>query len=151
MSVSELGVWLEDVIKKSYGGVRKRLAAKAGITDSVFNRGLKSGSYDVDTLLRIARATGRPASQVLRMAGKGHYAELIEELYGPPRELPSGDILDVLIFLESDDPSTAEIRGMMISTARKWRVRTPAPNREGPAAAHAEGRSRAGKRGTRPK
>lgn len=149
LPVSELGNWLEGVIAKDYGGVRKRLAAKAGITDSVFNRGLKKGSYDVDTLLRIARATGKPASEVLGMAGKGHYVPLLEGLYGPPRALPTGDVLDVVQFLESDDPSTAEIRRLIVATARRWR--TPAPTHESPDVAQETTTRRAGRRGSRSK
>jgi hypothetical protein len=43
-------------------------------------------SFDVENCLRLSRATSHDASDVLRLAGKADVAEIIEELYGPPRE-----------------------------------------------------------------
>lgn len=59
------------------------LAAATGLTLSAFSRGVKKeGTLNVENCLRLAETTGIAASQVLRTAGKGDIAELIERLYG---------------------------------------------------------------------
>lgn len=57
------------------------------MTLSPFTRGMVSGSLSVENLLKLAKVGEKHPSEVLRMAGKGTLAGLIEELYGPASPL----------------------------------------------------------------
>jgi len=64
-------------------GTNAQIAAAVGMTESGFSRGAKSGTFDVENCLQIARVSEAHPSHVLRISGKGKLADLIEELYGP--------------------------------------------------------------------
>lgn len=152
--VSKLGKWLREIVETRYGGVQKRLADQVGISDSVFNRGIKSGSYDVNTLLRIAKETGRSPSEILRLAGKADYADLIETLYGAPRPTLPRDVQQVVDALQHPAPSMAAWqRETKVAAAALLAAhgRIPLPNATQPSASAPAGRGTRGTRGTRPK
>jgi hypothetical protein len=67
---------------------QQALAEEIGITAPRLNRALNHGDYslNVANCLRLARVAGEPPSVVLRAAGKGDIADLIESLYGAPDE-----------------------------------------------------------------
>lgn len=82
-------VTLQELIREAIAiyGTGVALSAATGIDRSRVSRiasgaGGPDDSLDVDNLLRLAKAVGRPASDVLRIGGKNDYADLIEELYG---------------------------------------------------------------------
>jgi transcriptional regulator with XRE-family HTH domain len=81
-TVSDFQDFLEDAAKEF--DTKQAFAKAIGITPSRFSR-LLAGVYklNVRNCLRLANATGRPASVVLRAAGKGEIADLIESQYGP--------------------------------------------------------------------
>lgn len=63
-------------------GTRRSLAARLGLTASAFSRGIiREQTFGVETLLRFIIETGEPAGKVLRLAGKGELAELMERVY----------------------------------------------------------------------
>lgn len=64
-------------------GTAGRLAETIDMSLSAFSRGVRNeGTLSVYSLLRLAEETGEPASKVLRIANKGHVADIIERLYG---------------------------------------------------------------------
>lgn len=64
-------------------GTAQALADAIGMSLSAFSRGVRNaGTLGVESLLRLAVETGEPPGKVLRIAGKGDVAELIERLYG---------------------------------------------------------------------
>lgn len=64
-------------------GTAGRLADAVDMSLSAFSRGVRNeGTLSVYSLLRLAEETGEPASKVLRIANKGHVADIIERLYG---------------------------------------------------------------------
>jgi hypothetical protein len=65
------------------------LAEAVQISPSAFGRQIKGGSLGLEPLLRLALATGTPASVVLMKAGKGELAALIESCYGSPAPVPA--------------------------------------------------------------
>lgn len=82
-------VTLQELIREAIGiyGTGVALSAATGIDRSRISRiasgaGGPADSLDWDNLLRLAKATGRSASDVLRIGGKGDEADLIEEMYG---------------------------------------------------------------------
>jgi hypothetical protein len=79
-----------------YAGSKRDFAHDAEIAPSVLSRLLGGGLPPVtDVCLRIAKAGGVSASVVLRAAGHGHTADVIEQLYGPPRVTrPEGTAAD---------------------------------------------------------
>ncbi|HKB36835.1 MAG TPA: hypothetical protein VKD72_10290 [Gemmataceae bacterium] len=50
--------------------------------------GSNSRPFDIKGLFKLARVTGEHPSNVLRAAGKGDLADLIEEHFGEPRPMP---------------------------------------------------------------
>jgi hypothetical protein len=77
---------LNDLIR-SFGGTKQEFASAAKITASTLSHLLAAhGGHPPGTevCLRIAKAGCVSASLVLRAAGKGDVADLIEELYGAP-------------------------------------------------------------------
>lgn len=81
-----------DALVSSRYGTAQHLSMRIGLSLSAFSRGVTAGSLSTESLLRLARETGTPASEVLRIAKKEHVAHLIEELYGSSRsQLPTGD------------------------------------------------------------
>lgn len=128
-SVSELSDYLRRVIDERYGGIAGKLAEKVGITNSVFNRGLKSGTYGLDTLFRISIETGASVSDVLRWGGKADLVELLDRIYGPPPPRPAREIEDVIEFLTRDDPSLKGIQRRAIDLVLTIRATAPEPAR----------------------
>lgn len=57
------------------------LATAIGMSLSAFQRGVKGGSLGVDKCLLLAEQAGADPSEVLRLAGKGETATIIERLY----------------------------------------------------------------------
>jgi hypothetical protein len=73
--------------------------------------------FDVRGCLRLAKVTGENPGLVLRSAGKGDIADLIEQLYGPPaavRLTPEEQQL-LTAFQAIADPS---VRRSMLEVAR---------------------------------
>lgn len=81
---SALEVWVLELIAERYK-TKQAVAAAAGLTQGAFWRQVEEGSLGIEPLLRLALATGEPASEVLRRAEKGELATLIEQCYGPPQ------------------------------------------------------------------
>jgi hypothetical protein len=67
----------------------EKLAAAIEMTSSALGRGVKKGTLSVENCLRLAEISGEPPSQLLRLAGKGDDAALIERLYGPSTMTPA--------------------------------------------------------------
>lgn len=79
--------WVQLMIDTHYAGVAGRLAEAIGVTLTTLSRGMEMGTLGADTLLRLAIVTGRDASEVLTLAGKSDWAQLISRCYGKPRTL----------------------------------------------------------------
>jgi transcriptional regulator with XRE-family HTH domain len=82
-----LAVLLADLIA-DFGGTQRDFAAAIGISRAHLSHLLSTDPHyatvSIELCLRIARVTQTPASRVLRAAGKGAIADLIESLYGGP-------------------------------------------------------------------
>lgn len=61
------------------------------MTLSSFSRQVRAGSLGSAALIRLAQWSGDNPSWVLRLAGKGELADLIERSWGPPRALSDLD------------------------------------------------------------
>jgi len=69
---------------RRYGGTDQAFASAAGITPSQLSHWTHGrGVPGLEACLRLAKASGENASQVLRAAGHGELADLVEHLYGP--------------------------------------------------------------------
>jgi hypothetical protein len=87
---SALEEWLEEIRRTDPRYRTKSALAKAAqVTPSAFGRQVKQGTLGLEPLLQLALATGVPASVVLRKAGKGELAALIESCYGSPAPVPA--------------------------------------------------------------
>src|SRR4051812_1758742 len=66
---------------------RSAFAKAIGLNASRLSRALNTGDFpfNVTNCLRLAQVSGEPPSKVLRAAGKGDVADLIETLYGRDR------------------------------------------------------------------
>lgn len=93
-----LQAWIASLKLKGFDTDRK-LAHAAGLSESAFSRQIKAGKLGVKPLLKLALATGEPATLVLEKAGKHDLAALIESCYGAPRPVPPA-IRDVVSVLE---------------------------------------------------
>ena len=82
---SEFREWVETLVREKFR-TKRALATAVGLTESPFGRGVEAGSLGVESLLRLAMASETHPSMVLRLAGKGDLADLIERLYGPGRD-----------------------------------------------------------------
>lgn len=76
----------------------KALADRLGIGAPRLNRALNKGDFSFNVLncLRLADASGEHPSEVLRAAGKGDVADLIERLYGVDAEPLASDEREVV-------------------------------------------------------
>ena len=64
----------------------------ADMSLSAFSRGVRNeGTLNVEHCLRLARATGEDPLQVLRLADKDSVADILDDLFGPPRPSLSDD------------------------------------------------------------
>ncbi len=61
---------------------KTRIAEALGLTVSAFDRGVKRGTLSEVNCLMLAEAADLNPSEVLRAAGKGETAAIIERLYG---------------------------------------------------------------------
>lgn len=61
-------------------------------------------SFDVRGCLKLAMATGEDAGVVLRAAGKGDIADMLEVLYGPPAEMTLTPLQQLAISAIDDVP-----------------------------------------------
>jgi hypothetical protein len=64
-----------------FGGSKGELAKAVGIRPSALSRFVHTPP-NVETCLRLARVTGANPSRILRAAGRGDVADLLESLYG---------------------------------------------------------------------
>jgi hypothetical protein len=110
LRVTDFQKWLEQLVVERYGS-NEALAKALGITNSGFLRAKKSGKTSTEFLLRLARETGRDASDVLRLAGKGGVAALIESQYGEPRPVPAPvrELIDLLEKTPAYAPSVLRV------------------------------------------
>jgi transcriptional regulator with XRE-family HTH domain len=86
--MTEFRQLLEELVTQ-YGGAKKDLAEAIGVTPSTLSHFLRSRAPhapSVEVCLRLATVTGTSASRILRAAGKGDVADVIEDLYGPAAE-----------------------------------------------------------------
>lgn len=79
---------LRRILKQQYR-TSKAFAAALGVKPSHLSHAMAPGGqpFNVEGCLKLAQVTNTPPSTVLRAAGKGRIATLIEQLYGPAREL----------------------------------------------------------------
>jgi hypothetical protein len=77
---------LEELIQR-HGGTAADLAKAVGITPSRMShlRAVGGASPGTFLCLRLAQVSGVSPTAVLRAAGKGDHATLLEEMFGPPR------------------------------------------------------------------
>lgn len=73
--------WIEKLIAERFH-TNTAMATAMGLSLTPFMRGVATGTFNVVNLLKLAKVTDENPSEVLRMAGKGDVAELIESLYG---------------------------------------------------------------------
>ena len=81
--MTEFERWIASLVADRYETSGK-LARAIEMSDSAFSRQVRGGTLGPEALLRLARETGRPPGEVLRLAGKETLAVLLEELYGEP-------------------------------------------------------------------
>jgi transcriptional regulator with XRE-family HTH domain len=84
LPVSDLALFQKFLRESAARYGRKQDFAKAiGISPGRFSRLQKgSGSMEVENCLRLAAVTKRSPAEILRLAGKGSLAEMIEGFYG---------------------------------------------------------------------
>lgn len=75
--------WIQRLIDERFR-TSTALAEAMGLQLTPFTRGVAAGTFNVVNLLKLAKVADERPSTVLRMAGKGDVAELIESLYGKP-------------------------------------------------------------------
>lgn len=81
MMQSEFAKLLTGLVE-TYGGSKQDLARAVGISPSTLSRLLEGRPPSTELCLRLATQTHTNASRILRAAGKGAVADLIEDLYG---------------------------------------------------------------------
>jgi hypothetical protein len=77
---NQFTAWINEQIHARFN-TATALARAIGVQLPVFLRGVEKGTFSIANLLRLAQATDTHPSDVLRLAGKGDIAKLIEELY----------------------------------------------------------------------
>jgi len=104
-------------LSKAYPTV-KAFAQALDVDPSHLSRAMHTEQpFDVRGCLRLARVTGTSPGEVLRAAGKGDIAELIEELYGAPQVLLTGEQRELLAALNAiDEP---KVREALLTMARR--------------------------------
>jgi transcriptional regulator with XRE-family HTH domain len=134
---AELADLLATLIKAS-GGTKTDFGRAVGLGSSTISHLLSGDPHyalGIEPCLRIAHATGCPPSTLLRAAGKGEIALLIESLYGPaaaqrmpqpeftieerrivtqwrtmPRKIRQALLIMIVKLTASDSPDTQERR-----------------------------------------
>jgi hypothetical protein len=86
-------------IQKTHFGTVRAFAKALKIAPSHLSRamGAHGQPFDIRACLRLAQVTGESPTTILRAAGKGDLAKLIEELYGAPPPLltvPQRELLE---------------------------------------------------------
>jgi len=92
------------------------------------NRALNRSEYsfNIENCLRLARLSGEPPSRVLRLAGKGEVADLIEWLYGPPAlTVTQKHLLERWAYLSA--PLQEALLALITALARASGAPPPAP------------------------
>jgi transcriptional regulator with XRE-family HTH domain len=88
VTVSQTPESFTELLRQIVQGAQSQVevARAIGITPQRFSRALNKGDFplSVENCLRLSRASGVPASRILRSAGKQDVATLLEELYGEP-------------------------------------------------------------------
>jgi plasmid maintenance system antidote protein VapI len=70
-----------------YAGTKQALASAIGITASSLSHLLHAATASTVVCLRLSKVTHTSPGKLLRAAGKGDIAELLEDLYGPARRV----------------------------------------------------------------
>jgi len=92
-------------LAKAYPTV-KAFAQALDVDPSHLSRAMHTEQpFDVRGCLRLARVTGTNPGEVLRAAGKGDIADLIEELYGPAQALLTAEQQDLLAAFDAMNPN----------------------------------------------
>ena len=79
---------LRRIVARRFGGAPTELARRLHIAPSQLSRAMsrhRPQPFDIPGCLRLAQVSGENPSTILRAAGKGEVARLLEQLYGPPR------------------------------------------------------------------
>ena len=108
--------WVATLITERFG-TQTALANAIGLQLTPFTRGVAVGTFNVMNLLRLARAAEASPSMVLRLAGKGQEADLIEELYGSGRDALTASQREVVALW---DQITEERRAPLLFTMRVY-------------------------------
>ena len=87
--------WVAELIDQRFG-TATALANQIGMQLSPFTRGVALGKLNLVNLLKLARVADEHPSMVLRLAGKGAEADLIEAVYGSATEAITDSEREVL-------------------------------------------------------
>jgi transcriptional regulator with XRE-family HTH domain len=105
--VSDFSKYLQRIAEEF--ATKKALADAIGMGQPRLSHALSGEdgyTFNVENCLRLAKIANRPASEVLRVAGKGDIAELLEHLYPRPGKRITGeqrDLLDDWALLDTDE------------------------------------------------
>lgn len=99
--------WVAELIKQRYG-TATALAAKIDMALSPFSRGVRLGTLNLTNLLKLAKAADEYPSTVLRLAGKGREADLIEEVYGSTQEVLTASEREIVELWKALTPRARE-------------------------------------------
>lgn len=91
----EFQEWVEDQVARRFK-TATALASAIGMQLSPFVRGVQTGTFNVQNILRLAEVTDEDPSRLLHIAGKGDVAQMIERLYGSGKDSLKASERDVL-------------------------------------------------------
>lgn len=125
--------WVKEQIRKDRFASWAAVAREVKKDQGAMKRAMQDGQIGLETVLRLAKLTGEPASHLLALARKTELNALIESLYGVEPVRLSRDHQAVIAFLQ--DPDTPELdpfRQQVIQAARglellRRRLRPTAP------------------------
>jgi hypothetical protein len=142
--------WIDRLVEERFG-TPTALAKTIGLHLTPFSRGVASGTFNVVNLLKLAKVANEPPSNVLRMAGKGDVADLIESLYGGAAMTPQQR--EVSALLDRMDPHDRSLgvemlRRIAAAASHSSRADLPTTSRDAESEVTAHG-SRARARGRR--
>jgi hypothetical protein len=112
---------------------RQALARAIGINASRLSRALNGSDkfpFNATNCLRLAKLSGEPASAVLRAAGKGEIADLIESLYGPEKPVTDTAVQDLLTHWPMFTADEKSFVRLTIATLLRSRAATQEPKKE---------------------